>query len=177
VTALGVLRCLGHRVGTEALPRAHVLRQAGEHEQLLGGVERRGGVAGGSPGVGVEGGREPGVAQGQAIEAQGFAFGRLWTLFGTTNQLTAGLALAVIAVYVTKQGRSAMAQLVPLVFLLAMTTWALIVNLQTFIDKGDWLLAPLDLIILVLAGWLIVEAFLGMQRARREPSRVDETIG
>ncbi|HSK23529.1 MAG TPA: carbon starvation CstA 5TM domain-containing protein, partial [Egicoccus sp.] len=102
---------------------------------------------------------------------------RLWTLFGTTNQLTAGLALAVIAVYVTKQGRNAMAQLVPLVFLLAMTTWALILNLKTFIDNRDWLLAPLDLIILVLAAWLIVEAFLGMQRARREPARVDETIG
>ena len=109
-------------------------------------------------------------------EAQGFAFGRLWTLFGTTNQLTAGLALAVIAVYVTKQGRSAVAQLVPLVFLLVMTTWALIVNLKTFIDDRDWLLAPLDLIILVLAAWLIVEAALGMQKARRETARVDEPI-
>ncbi|MEX2504125.1 MAG: carbon starvation protein A [Egicoccus sp.] len=114
-------------------------------------------------------------ARGDA-EAQGFAFGRLWTLFGTTNQLTAGLALAVIAVYVTKQGRNAMAQLVPLVFLLTMTTWALIVNLKTFVDNGDWLLAPLDLIILVLAAWLIVEASLGMQRARRETARVDESI-
>jgi carbon starvation protein len=109
-------------------------------------------------------------------EAQGFAFGRLWTLFGTTNQLTAGLALSVIAVYVTKQGRSAIAQIVPLVFLLTMTTWALIVNLKTFIDNRDWLLAPLDLIILVLAAWLIVEAALAMSKARRESTRVDEPI-
>jgi carbon starvation protein len=98
----------------------------------------------------------------------GFAFGRLWTLFGTTNQLTAGLALAVIAVYVTRQGRNAIAQLVPLVFLLTMTTWALVLNLIDFVQEGDWLLAPLDLIILVLAGWLIVEAALGMKRAREE---------
>ncbi|MEX2501659.1 MAG: carbon starvation CstA 5TM domain-containing protein, partial [Trueperaceae bacterium] len=101
-------------------------------------------------------------------EAQGFAFGRLWTLFGTTNQLTAGLALAVVAVYVTKQGRNALAQIIPLVFLLIMTTWALLLNLADFVREGDWLLAPLDLIILVLAAWLIFEAGSAILRARSE---------
>jgi carbon starvation protein len=96
----------------------------------------------------------------------GFAFGRLWTLFGTTNQLTAGLALSVIAVWVTRDGRNATAQLVPLVFLLVMTTWALVLNLIDFVREGDWVLAPLDAIIMVLAGWLIVEAFLGIRDAR-----------
>jgi carbon starvation protein len=111
-------------------------------------------------------------------EAQGFAFGRLWTLFGTTNQLTAGLALAVVAVYVTKRGRNALAQLVPLVFLLVMTTWALIQNLIDFVRDGDWLLAPLDLIILVLAMWLIVEASLAIVRARSgRPSTTDADVG
>ena len=114
-------------------------------------------------------------ASGDAQE-QGFAFGRLWTLFGTTNQLTAGLTLSVIAVWVTKRGRSPVAQLVPLVFLLVMTVWALIVNLRDFVANGDWLLAPLDLIIFVLAVWLIVEAYLGMQRARKEPAQVDEPV-
>jgi carbon starvation protein len=97
---------------------------------------------------------------------EGYAFGRLWTLFGTTNQLTAGLALSVIAVWVTRGGRNATAQLVPLVFLLAMTTWALVLNLLDFVREGDWILAPLDLIILVLAAWLVVEAFLGIKKAR-----------
>jgi carbon starvation protein len=94
------------------------------------------------------------------------AFGRLWTLFGTTNQLTAGLALAVIAVWVTKNGRSAMAQIVPLAFLLFMTVWALVINLREFVTNGDWLLAPIDLVILLLAGWLIVEAVLAIRGAR-----------
>lgn len=105
-------------------------------------------------------------AEGDA-QASGFAFGRLWTLFGTTNQLTAGLALAVIAVYVTKQGRNAMAQIVPLVFLLIMTTWALVLNLLDFVREGDWLLAPLDAIILLLAAWLIFEASSAIMKARR----------
>jgi carbon starvation protein len=97
---------------------------------------------------------------------QGLAFGRLWTLFGTTNQLTAGLALAVIAVYVTRTGRNAMAQIIPLTFLLIMTTWALFRQLFTLIQDGDWLLTVLDAIILVLAVWLIVEAVSAIRKAR-----------
>ncbi len=76
----------------------------------------------------------------------GYTFGVLWQLFGTTNQLTAGLALAVIAVWVTKSGRNATAIVIPLVFLLAMTSWALIVNLKNFVEADDWVLAPLDAI-------------------------------
>jgi carbon starvation protein len=97
---------------------------------------------------------------------QGYAFGRLWTLFGTTNQLTAGLALSVIAVYVTRRGRNAMAQIVPLAFLLVMTVWALFLNLRNFLEDRDWVLLPLDIIILVLAVWLVAEAFLALRKAR-----------
>ena len=104
-------------------------------------------------------------------EGDTFAFGRLWLLFGTTNQLTAGLALAVIAVWVTRNGRNPLPQIVPLVFLSVMTVWALFENLADFVAKGDWILAPLDTAILVLALWLIVEAFLALRRARSEPVR------
>ncbi len=100
----------------------------------------------------------------------GYTFGVLWQLFGTTNQLTAGLALAVVAVWVTRNARPVVAVLVPLVFLLSMTTWALIVNLRNFVEAGDWVLAPLDLIIFVLAMWLIVEAALALRGGRR-PAR------
>jgi carbon starvation protein len=94
----------------------------------------------------------------------GYTFGVLWRLFGTTNQLTAGLALAVIAVWVMRKRRNPIAVLVPLVFLVPMTTWALILQLREFIEAGEWVLAPLDAIILVLAGWLIVEATLVLWR-------------
>ncbi|UER54854.1 carbon starvation protein A [Kineosporiaceae bacterium SCSIO 59966] len=104
----------------------------------------------------------------------GYTFGVLWQLFGTTNQLTAGLALAVIAVWVTRSGRPSLPVLVPLVFLLVMTSWALVVNLRNFIEEGQWVLAPLDAIIFVLAIWLIVEAAIALRSARRhdttEPS-------
>ncbi|MGY1725016.1 carbon starvation CstA family protein [Blastococcus sp. SYSU DS0533] len=104
----------------------------------------------------------------------GYTFGVLWQLFGTTNQLTAGLALSVIAVWITRRGRNPLAALVPLVFLLAMTTWALIVNLRNFVRDEQWVLAPLDALIFVLAVWLIVEAVIALLAARRErPATVD----
>ncbi|QZY28075.1 carbon starvation CstA family protein [Nocardioides coralli] len=112
----------------------------------------------------------------------GYTFGVLWQLFGTTNQLTAGLALTVVAVWVAKRGRNPVAVVVPLVFLLVMTSWALLVNLKNFVDAGEWVLAPLDAIIFVLAMWLIVEAALVVQRMRRgelppDTEDVDESVG
>lgn len=95
----------------------------------------------------------------------GYTFGVLWQLFGTTNQLTAGLALAVVAVWVTRRGRNPVAVLAPLVFLLVMTTWALVLNLHNFVEDEQWVLAPLDAIIFVLAIWLVVEAALSLRSA------------
>lgn len=106
-------------------------------------------------------------------EGKGFAFGRLWTLFGTTNQLTAGLALAVIGVWVATRGRNPLAALAPLVFLLGMTTWALFLNLGAFYAEGDWLLLSMDLAIFVLALWLIVEALAAINRSRSDALRAE----
>lgn len=101
----------------------------------------------------------------------GYTFGYLWQLFGTTNQLTAGLALTVVAVWVTRKGRNPIAVVVPLVFLLVMTIWALVVNLKNFLQSETfterWVLGPLDALIFVLAVWLIVEAVMVLRQMRR----------
>jgi carbon starvation protein len=107
-------------------------------------------------------------------EDAGYAFGVLWQLFGTTNQLLAGLALAVIAVWVTKRRANPIAILVPLVFLVSMTVWALVVNLGNFIERDEWVLAPLDALIFLLALWMIIEAARGLAAAwndRQGPAR------
>ncbi len=106
-------------------------------------------------------------------EVGDFAFGRFWQLFGTTNQLTAGLALAVIAVWVFMRGRNPLAAIIPLVFLLAMTTWALFINLGNFLAEGSWLLLVIDAVIFVLSLWLIVEAIAAFNRVRAMRARQD----
>jgi carbon starvation protein len=110
------------------------------------------------------------IPGGEAGGDAGYTFGVLWRLFGTTNQLTAGLALTVIAVWVLRMKRNPIPAVVPLVFLLAMTTWALVIQLREFMQAEHWseqLLAPLDGIILVLAIWLIVEAALALRGGGR----------
>ncbi len=97
------------------------------------------------------------------------AFDQLWRLFGTTNQLTAGLALSVIAVWVFKRRRNPTAQIVPLVFLLIMTLGVLAIqSWEFFQEEGipQLVLLPMNVIILVLALWLIVEAVMALRRAR-----------
>uniref|UniRef100_UPI00036FEA42 carbon starvation CstA family protein n=1 Tax=Nocardiopsis halophila TaxID=141692 RepID=UPI00036FEA42 len=101
-----------------------------------------------------------------------FALGTLWLLFGTTNQLTAGLALSVIAVWVTRRGRNPVMVLIPLVFLVVMTAWALVIQAMGFLASPEplqrFLLAPLDLAVLALAVWMVVEAAFALRRAFAE---------
>ncbi len=100
----------------------------------------------------------------------------IWPLFGTTNQLMAGLTLSIIAVMLLRKNRNAIPALVPLVFLLVMTVYALLVQLRGFYDQSNWLLLILDIIILVAALWVIVEATQSMLRARHENDDVDELV-
>ncbi|MDH2241726.1 carbon starvation protein A [Pseudomonas sp. GD03909] len=90
----------------------------------------------------------------------------IWPLFGTTNQLLAGLTLAVITVILIKLGRSPIYTLVPLVFLLAMSIYALLVQMGQFYRAENWLLLGMDVIILFAALWVTLEAVIAMRKGR-----------
>ena len=103
----------------------------------------------------------------------------IWPLFGTTNQLMAGLTLSVVVIILTQLRRPTWPVLIPLVFVTAMSLWAAVLQLGTFLEAGNWLLLVLDVIIICCAIWVIVEAFTAISRARKEPAvtwRDDETI-
>jgi carbon starvation protein len=90
----------------------------------------------------------------------------IWPLFGTTNQLLAALTLSIISVILIKQGRNAWFTLVPLVFLLIMSVYALVVQLGTFYKDKNWLLLGMDIVILIAALWVTLEAFIAMSKGR-----------
>lgn len=90
----------------------------------------------------------------------------IWPLFGTTNQLLAGLTLAVVSVLLARRGKSIVFTALPLVFLLAMSIYALISQLGTFLVQGNWLLVIMDAAILLAASWVALEA--GTVLVRRE---------
>lgn len=73
----------------------------------------------------------------------------IWPLFGTTNQLMAALTLVVVTVILLRKKVAVWYTLVPMVFLLIMTVFALLLQLVDFYKQDNWLLIALDLIILV----------------------------
>jgi carbon starvation protein len=91
----------------------------------------------------------------------------IWPLFGTTNQLLAGLTLLVITVMLVKLRRPMWYTLAPLVFLLVMTTFGLILQLKTFYHKADWFLFGLDLVVLVAAVLVSLECGSALTRQIR----------
>ena len=92
----------------------------------------------------------------------------IWPLFGTTNQLLAGLTLLVITVMLVRLGRPMLYTLVPLVFLLVMTISALLVQLVNFYNDGAWFLLFLDVVVLVAAILVALECTSTLMRLRRE---------
>ncbi len=105
----------------------------------------------------------------------------LWTLFGTTNQLLAGLTLLAVSLFLFKLRRPVIYTLVPMVIMLSMTVWAMALQLQKFYKDYDkettWLLFWVSAIVMAMAAWLIVEAILSFSRGRGglEISDVEET--
>ena len=99
----------------------------------------------------------------------------IWPLFGTTNQLLAALTLSIVAVMLMRRRRPFLPVLIPAVFVIFVSIYALIVQLGQFYNDGNWLLLVLDIIVLIAAVWVLIEAALAMVRTRnQEPDPEDE---
>ena len=90
----------------------------------------------------------------------------LWSLFGTTNQLLAGLTLTLVTLYLRQRGRAVWPAAVPAIFMLSSTLVAMLVNLRTFAPGGakdDPLLLGVGGVLFVLGVWLLIEAALALR--------------
>ncbi len=96
----------------------------------------------------------------------------IWPLFGSTNQILAGLTLLVISVMLIKLGRPARYTLIPMVFVLITSCWAAVLKLFEFWRDGNWLLVTIDIVVLVTSVMVILEAIAVISRFRREGSVV-----
>ncbi|WP_240512009.1 carbon starvation CstA family protein [Paludifilum halophilum] len=90
----------------------------------------------------------------------------LWPLFGTTNQLTAGLSLIILTLLLWKWGRQYLVALVPLIFVVGMTAWSMVISIMDYIEQGKTLLVVVGVMILALNGWLVLEGLLAANRQR-----------
>ena len=94
----------------------------------------------------------------------------IWPLFGSTNQILAGITLLIITVMLIKLGRPARYTMLPMVFVLFISFWAGVVKLIEFYRDGNWLLVVIDAIVLVTSLLVILEAASVLSRFRKAGS-------
>jgi carbon starvation protein len=88
----------------------------------------------------------------------------LWPLFGSVNQLLAGLALLVITIYLAHKRTPLIYTLLPMAFMIIMTGWAMVINLIEYITTSDWLLFSIGFAVLMLEIWMIIESIVVLRR-------------
>lgn len=93
----------------------------------------------------------------------------LWPLFGSMNQLLAGLALIVVSYWLKSMGRNYMVTLLPSLIILVFTSWALVITLGSLYDSGNVPSLIIGSIALVLQVWLTIEGLSMMLRDTPEP--------
>ena len=92
----------------------------------------------------------------------------IWPLFGSTNQILAGLTLLVISVMLIKFGRPAKYTMLPMIFVLITSSWAALIKLKEFYEAGNWLLVVIDLVVVITTFLVILEAASVISKFRRE---------
>jgi len=90
----------------------------------------------------------------------------LWPLFGSGNQIIAGLTLIVGSVYLWRQKISPLLLLIPAVIMIVIPIWGMSVSLTEFYAKSNYLLLTLGLGIIIIAVWLVVEAIRRVYKPR-----------
>ncbi len=85
-------------------------------------------------------------------------FAKIWPIFGSANQLLAALSLLAIAVWLKNTGKNYKMLVVPMVFMLGVTLFALVFLIKNNIAAQNWILVFFPVLLFVLA---LVLAFQG----------------
>ena len=92
----------------------------------------------------------------------------IWPLFGSTNQILAGMTLLVISVMLIKMGRPARYTMFPMVFVLITSCWAATLKLMEFWASENWLLVVIDVVVLITSLMVILEAIAVISKFRKK---------
>lgn len=102
--------------------------------------------------------------------ASGDAWKTYWLVFGTSNQLLAGLTLLGVTVWLVQARKTAWFVGFPMAFLIATTMTSLVLFIRDAFAAGAGLQAKqvgvVAAVLLLLAGWLVFEAVVALTKAR-----------
>lgn len=151
-TAMRLLRYIIHELGreykVEALTKKHVATSLGITASTLLALIPEGPLGFGSGGF------------------------ILWPLFGTSNQLLAGITLLILTLWLRSQKKIFWPALFPMLFLLFMTIYAMLqqITMQWWGVEGKELLLVFGVVILFFAFWILYEGIRMFLKKSDEPA-------
>jgi carbon starvation protein len=118
------------------------------------------------------------VSAGETAPGQKPTYMKFWTLFGSSNQLLAGLSLLGVSVWLKRSGRRYWYTVAPMCFVLAITLWSLAAQAVSGLRRGFAKVDAIDLmngsiaaILIGLAVMLIVFAVPALSAPAAAPVR------
>jgi carbon starvation protein len=106
-----------------------------------------------------------------ATGASGAGAMKLWPLFGAVNQTLAALALIIITLYLKRRGGLKwLVSGIPGAFMAIMTIWAVVLNQVSFSAGKNALLTVINICILIIACWIVIEGVIKFFLTEEEPT-------
>lgn len=90
----------------------------------------------------------------------------LWPLFGSTNQLLAGLSLVVVTVWLKKCGRPWLYTGIPMTLVVLAAGFSMAGNIMSYWAAGNLVLTVVGALVLALEIWVVLEGVAAMRRLR-----------
>ena len=103
------------------------------------------------------------VVAGGALALSG-SWTAIWPIFGSANQLLAGLALLGATAWLAHMGKKYTVTLYPMIFMIAVTVVALITMVFQNFAKGNYLLGCVSVVLLILAGFVANEGIQAINK-------------
>ena len=88
------------------------------------------------------------------------AGGKLWPIFGASNQMLAAITLMVLSVYFFKLNKNIIPLSIPMVIVMIITLISLFIKTNEFISSNNYLLVSISLTLIILIFWMIIECYL-----------------
>lgn len=100
----------------------------------------------------------------------------IWPLFGSTNQILAGLTLLVISVILIKLGRPVRYTLLPMIFVLVISFWAGVIKIIEFYQSGNFLLVAIDAVVLITSLMVMLEAASVISSCKKSTAKERQSV-
>lgn len=105
------------------------------------------------------------VVAGGALAMSG-QWSAIWPIFGSANQLLAGLALLSATAWLAHLGKNYKVTYYPMAFMMLVTVAALINLVFTNFGKGNILLGSISILLLILASFVVYNGFKALGRLK-----------